>query len=153
MAPKTPERERRKRDKVINDAATIAQQQIDLVDLTTDGSERETFVSARGQLHVHPSQAAGGFLSMAIVRIPKGTAVLTLSTANDTELYAALEHLLWGECYDQAGDVDTEEFIRIPMDVGAKRKMRPGDKIAFLYKGTVDGGWNIAGHLASFSLE
>ena len=92
MAKKTHARDRemRKRDKILVDTSLIAQQQIDLVDLTVDGSERETHVSIKGNLTFQNLIASPGALGMAFVHIRKGNTVLTLSLVNDTELLTSM---------------------------------------------------------------
>ena len=143
----------RKRDKILVDTSLIAQQQIDLVDLTVTGSERETHVSIKGNLTFQNLIASPGALGMAFVHIRKGHSVLALSLVNDTEMYPSTQDLLWGVIINKGGAVDTEELHYIDLDVGAKRKMRPGDKIAFIYKSAADAGYQLGGHFAPFAME
>jgi len=152
--PRAPERERRKRLRTVN--ASIGTTQIEriLVDLTPDGSERETLVGIKGNLHVRTQNS--GTMAMAIVKIPKGVAADTLITTDNGEaFYAQLEQLLWSDLMDEltpsttVGGV-TKTYI---IDVKSKRKMRPGDKISLLLLNEVANGAIVTGVLSSFTLE
>ena len=149
----TNDRDMRKRIVNLLDTSLIAPQTRDLVDLTVTGAERETFVSCKGNLLVHPLVANAGALGIALIRVPEGSAVLSMNITDNAQLYANKQHLLWGILLVKNGGVDTEEMLYIPMDIGAKRKCRPGDKIMWLYKSGTDAGWQISGHFASFTME
>ncbi len=134
----------------------IGQTQIEriLVDLTTDGSERETLVGIKGILNVRV--LAAGSLAMAIVKIPKGVAADALTiTDNGEAFYSQFENVLWTYLDDFAAPAaDDPSFTHhIMLDVKTKRKLRPGDKVSLLMDAENVSMAHVASVLSAFTLE
>ena len=152
--PRAPERERRKRLRTINASIGTSQTERVLVDLTGDGSERETLVGIKGNLYVRTQNS--GTMAIAIVKIPKGVAADTLATTdNGEDFYAQTENLLWSDLTDQITPSTTVGGItmKYEIDVKSKRKLRPGDKISMLMLNEVANGAVVTGVMSAFTLE
>ena len=153
---KTPERERRKRNVVINSVVTTSQSQQDLIDLTGDGSERETFMGIKGNIEIAKVTNEVCDYGLAIVRIPKGVTVGNVSLVADSEFYSQLENLLWSYVGHFPATADASfphSMNRITLDIKTKRKLRPGDKVAFLADASAASFITMIGVANIFSLE
>jgi len=141
---------------VINIPLTTTQLEQVLVDLTIDGSERETFMGIKGNVDVSKVSTAAVDIAMAIVRVPKGHDTPNLSTITNTEIYPSLENLLWSYVHQYittATDALPHLPLRLELDIKSKRKLRPGDTIAFISDSSASSVVSMMANLNIFSLE
>lgn len=116
---------------------TATQQNVDLY-TAGDSIVNRTLTSTKIQGSINFTAAAT--VIMAVVRVPETTSYLALGTGSGSDVYPVDEHVLWSKIV--AGDNDIG--YNIDVDSKAMRKMRPGDKIAFLAYSSVAGAAQIA---------
>ena len=107
----------------------------------------ETYVGGHIQLSMI-RVSGGGVVNCALVVIPEGLSVPTISTTDGNPIFTPEEYVVWSGSYFIGGS--SVEPLVIKEKLKAMRKMKNGDELAFIARGSVATVATVTANITAF---